>query len=43
MIKGREGKRGRGRKGEEGREGRGAKEGMEWGEPPKTNPGYGPV
>jgi hypothetical protein len=31
------------RKGGEGREGRGAKEGMGWGEPPKTNPGYGPV
>jgi hypothetical protein len=49
MIKGREGKRGEGRKG--GKERRGRKEGR-GGEqrkgcdgvnPPKTNPGYGPV
>jgi hypothetical protein len=43
MIKGGKGKAGRGRKGGEGRERREAKEGMGWGEPPKTNPGYGPV
>jgi hypothetical protein len=34
MIKGRGG---------EGMEGRGGKGGMGWGEPQKTNPGYGPV
>jgi hypothetical protein len=39
MIKGRGGKG----KGGEGMEGRGGKGGMGWGEPPKTNPGYGPV
>jgi hypothetical protein len=46
MIKARKGKEGRGRKG--GKERRGRKEGegskgrdgMGWGEPPKTNPGY---
>jgi hypothetical protein len=45
MIKGREGKGGEGkeRRGRKGGEGRGANEGMGWGEPPKTNPGYGPV
>jgi hypothetical protein len=47
MIKGREGKRGDGRKG--GKERRGRKGGREqrkgWDgvNPPKTNPGYGPV
>jgi hypothetical protein len=45
MIKGRGGKGGEGqerRQGKEGKEGRGGKQrdGMGWGEPPKTNPGY---
>jgi hypothetical protein len=42
MIKGRGGRGGEGKGGEE-REGRGGKGGMGWGEPPKTNPGYGPA
>jgi hypothetical protein len=47
MIKGREGKRGGGegkeaRKGGEGREGE-QRKGWDGVNPPKTNPGYGPV
>jgi hypothetical protein len=48
MIKGREGKRGEGkerRQGKEGKEGRGGEQRKGWDgvNPPKTNPGYGPV
>jgi hypothetical protein len=48
MIKGREGKRGEGkerRQGKEGKEGRGGelRKGWDGVNPPKTNPGYGPV
>jgi hypothetical protein len=48
MIKGREGKRGEGkerRQGKERKEGRGGEQRKGWDgvNPPKTNPGYGPV
>jgi hypothetical protein len=47
MIKGREGKREEGRKGgkerREGREGGEQRKGWDGVNPPKTNPGYGPV
>jgi hypothetical protein len=46
MIKGREGKGGEEkerRQGKEGKEGRGGGQRKGWGEPPKTNPGYGPI